>query len=292
MKFSVVTPSFNQGAFIGRTLESVATQGIDELEHLVMDGASQDDTCRILAAAGGGVTWVSEPDHGQTDALNKGLRRARGHVIGWLNSDDVYYPGALRTVLDVFEREPEVDVVYGLADHIDPADQVIGPYPVESWDAGRLDETCFICQPALFFRRCVLERFGYPAARLNYCMDYEFWLRLRDAGARFRFLDQKLAGSRMYPQNKTLGARVAVHTEINDMFRDRAGRVPDAWILNYAHAVVESRISRERSPRLFLGALLFAAVTAGLRWNRGLSPALRRVLRAWSSGFRSAAGIT
>lgn len=290
LKFSIVTPSFNQGAFIARTLDSVASQGIEDLEHLVMDGDSRDETCGILSVAGPHVAWVSEPDRGQTDALNKGLRRARGQVVGWLNSDDIYYPGTLASVWEIFEREPEVDVVYGLADHIDILDAVIEPYPVEPWNPVRLDDTCYICQPALFFRRSVLERFGYPEVRLNYCMDYEFWLRLRDAGARFLFLDRRLAGSRMYPQNKTLGARLAVHAEINDMFRRHSGRVPESWILNYAHAAVESRISRENHPRLFLAALLIAAVGAGLRWNRGLSPALRRVLRAWSSGLRSSAG--
>jgi glycosyltransferase involved in cell wall biosynthesis len=292
MKFSIVTPSYNQGAFIGRTLESVAGQGVASLEHLVMDGGSRDDTCRILAASGPGVTWVSEPDRGQTDALNKGLRRSRGQIIGWLNSDDVYFPGALEAVETIFDRHPDVDVVYGLADHIDTEDEFIAPYPVEAWDPERLDSTCIICQPALFFRRGLLERCGYPDESLDYCMDYEYWLRLRDAGARFYFLERRLAGSRMYPQNKTLGSRLAVHAEINEMFRHRSGRVPDAWILNYAHALVESRVPREQWPRFFVMALLFAAIGAGLRWNRGLSPTLRRVLLSWYEGMRSRRGET
>jgi glycosyltransferase involved in cell wall biosynthesis len=285
MKVSVITPSFNQGRFIERTLRSVAGQGIGSLEHLVMDGGSTDETLAVLRAAGPAVTWRSEPDAGQTDALNKGLRAARGEIIGWLNSDDVYYPGAIQRVLEVFDSEPEVDVVYGAADHIDEQDRVIEPYPSEPWNPERLRETCFICQPALFFRRSVVDRCGLPDPALHYCMDYEYWIRLAGRGMRFLYLDEKLAGSRMYGENKTLGARVAVHAEINDMLRRHLGAVPDRWLFNYAHAVVEQRVDRARSPRLFVVCLILRSALAALRWNRSLSPALRRALAQWGRGL-------
>lgn len=288
MRISVVTPSFNQARFIERTLRSVASQGVEDIEHLVVDGASTDGTVEILRDFRPAVAWTSAPDRGQTDALNQGLRRATGEIIGWLNSDDVYYPGAIAAVLAAFDSDPGVDVVYGMADHIDIDDKAFEAYPTEPWDLERLSETCFICQPALFFRRSVIDRFGLPDESLHYCMDYEYWLRLGAAGARFVYLDRKLAGSRMYGENKTLGSRVAVHAEINDMFRSRFGRVPDRWVLNYAHAVVESRIDRSLHPRRFLIALLAQSVWAALRWNRGLSPSMRKDLRAWSRGLRAA----
>ena len=104
MKFSVVTPSYNQGIFIERTLESVARQrdsGL-EIEHVVFDGGSQDETVSILQKQGDRIRWVSEKDKGQTDAVNKGIRATDGEIIAWLNSDDVYYPGAFRKVSDYF----------------------------------------------------------------------------------------------------------------------------------------------------------------------------------------------
>ena len=110
MKVSVVTPSFNQGAFIARTLASVAAQGV-ELEHRVYDGGSADGTVAILEGVGRAVRWVSERDAGQADAVNRGLREGEGDVIGWLNSDDVYYPGALATVTRFLDAHPEVVVV-------------------------------------------------------------------------------------------------------------------------------------------------------------------------------------
>jgi len=287
VKISIITPSFNQGRFILRTLESVAAQGIDGLEHLVMDGGSSDETVEVLRAFSPAVRWVSEKDDGQTDALNKGLRASGGEIIGWLNSDDIYYPGAVARVLAEFAAHPEVDVVYGMADHIDVDDKVIESYPTEPWDPARLRETCFICQPALFFRRRVIERHGLPDVGLHYCMDYEYWLRLAEGGARFHYVEQKLAGSRLYGENKTLGARVAVHREINDMMKRLFGRVPERWIYNYAHAVVEPRIERGRSPRLFLLCLVLQVCIAALRWNRGLGPRMRaQLLEWWRNAYR------
>lgn len=282
MRISVITPSFNQGQFIEHTLRSVAEQGVDGLEHVVMDGGSTDCTVDILRTFRPAVRWVSERDKGQTDALNKGILASSGEIIGWLNSDDVYYPGALASVLEAFASHPEVDVVYGMADHIDRDGVAFEAYPTEPWDLQRLYDTCFVCQPALFFRRRVVERFGLPDEQLNYCMDYEYWLRLGLRDARFLYLARKLAGSRLYGGNKTLGARVAVHREINQMLRRLLGRVPDKWIFNYAHARVESRVDRERAPRRFLICLLWHSITAALHWNRGLSHGIRRVMLRWA----------
>src|SRR5690606_34020624 len=114
--------------------------------------------------------------------------------IGWLNSDDIYYPGAFSAVKKQFERHPEADVVYGMADWIDIDDQKIGAYPTRQWDLPALFEECFICQPALFMRRRIIDRCGDLDASLQYCMDYEYWLRLGHAGARFQYLERPLAG--------------------------------------------------------------------------------------------------
>jgi glycosyltransferase involved in cell wall biosynthesis len=273
MKISIVTPSYNQGIFIERTLQSVAKQRDTlpahvELEHVVFDGGSNDTTVDVLKRHGDKMRWVSEKDRGQTDAVNKGIRATNGEIVGWLNSDDVYYDGALAGVLAYFEAHPEIDLVYGMADHIDQQDHAFESYPTEPWSFERLMQTCFICQPALFFRRRVFEQHGLLDESLNYCMDYEYWLRLGQAGVEFGYLERKLAGSRLYADNKTLGARVKVHAEINDMFKAKFGQVPRRWLANYAHAVVDTKVVRARHPRRFQILLALWSNWAAFHWNR------------------------
>lgn len=283
MKISIVTPSYNQGQFIERTLQSVANQSVPgvEIEHVVFDGGSRDDTVAVLEKFKPAVRWISKKDRGQTDAVNQGIRATDGDIIGWLNSDDIYYPGALAAVADFFTTHPAIDVVYGMADHIDVDDKAFEDYPAEPWDFQRLQQTCFICQPALFFRRRVVEQYGMLDESLNYCMDYAYWLRLGKAGVHFEFLEKKLAGSRLYADNKTLGARVRVHSEINDMFKEMFGRVPDRWLSNYAHALVEARLSREDAPKRFVFELALWTVLSALRWNHRISLAMCKELKKW-----------
>jgi glycosyltransferase involved in cell wall biosynthesis len=275
VKVSVVTPSFNQGQFIQRTLESVATQTGAEIEHVVFDGGSTDDTVDVLKRFGRGVRWVSETDNGQTDAVNKGIRATDGEIIGWLNSDDVYYPNAVAHVVAFFESHPDVDVVYGMADHIDLTDQAFEAYPTEPWDIARMRDTCIICQPAAFFRRRVVEHHGLLDEKLHFCMDYEYWLRLAKAGVNFAYLEHKLAGSRLYAENKTMGSRLKVHAEINDMQKSLFGIVPDRWLWNYAHAAIDDRVDRNASPRWFALRMLISTIEAALHWNGCVSPEMK-----------------
>lgn len=281
MKVSIVTPSYNQGQFIERTLQSVASQGGAEIEHVVFDGGSSDDTVAVLERFTPAVRWVSKKDKGQTDAVNQGIRATNGEIIGWLNSDDIYYAGAIERVVAFFEQNPEVDVVYGLADHIDLNDRPFEEYPTEPWNFERLKQTCFICQPALFFRRRVVEQHGLLDEALHYCMDYAYWLLLGKAGVRFALLPEKLAGSRLYADNKTLGARLKVHKEINDMFKKLFGKVPDRWLFNYAHVVVEQRYSREKNKNSFALRVGVNSISAALKWNHRVSPDMAKSIYSW-----------
>lgn len=274
MKVSIVTPSFNQGKFIERTLQSVASQSGAEIEHVVFDGGSTDNTVEILKRFSPPARWISKKDRGQTDAVNQGIRATDGEIIGWLNSDDIYYPGAIARVVAFFEDHPEIDLVYGMADHIDTEDRAYEPYATEPWNYDRLKELCFICQPALFFRRRVVEKFGLLDESLNYCMDYEYWLRLGKQGARFAYIEEKLAGSRMYAENKTMGAKVQVCKEINDVIKKYFGKVPDKWLIEYAKAVVNQDSSSNRN-RIFINVQIAAgSIVSALRWNRGISLSL------------------
>jgi glycosyltransferase involved in cell wall biosynthesis len=287
MKVSVVTPSFNQGRFIERTLRSVAAQSGVPVSHLVVDGGSTDDTVDILKNFGGNLRWVSEKDNGQSDAINKGIRGTDGDIIGWLNSDDIYYPGAISRVVAFFDAHPEIDVIYGMADHIDQNDKAFETYPSEPWNFERLKETCYICQPTAFFRRRVVEKHGLLDDDLHYCMDYEFWLRLGKANVRFAYLEDKLAGSRLYAENKTLGSRVKVHAEINDVLKKKFGKVPERWLWNYAHAVVEEKVDRSKRPRRFALCIMIVATTAAWRWNGAISPDMRISIRDLWRRFRT-----
>jgi glycosyltransferase involved in cell wall biosynthesis len=285
-RISIITPSYNQGQFINRTIQSVMSQNVPDLEYIIMDGKSSDNTLDILRNYDGRLMWISEKDRGQADAVNKGILMSRGEIIGWLNSDDIYYPGALPFVLRFFEKHPEIDVVYGDADIIDVEDMVIEPYSTEDWDYERLKEVCFICQPAVFFRRKVVEKAGMLDGSLQYCMDYEFWFRLGSITP-FVKINKRLAGSRMYPENKTMGARVAVHREVNNMFQTRQKTVPPKWIFAYAHAVVEQKEHNRLNSLenlVFVMKLIKVTIAAGFRWKPSSYSKLIMTLTDWGWG--------
>ncbi len=247
--FTIITPSFNQGKYICRTIQSVLSQDVGRVEYLIFDGGSCDETVSILESFDRSIRWISEPDKGQAHAVNKGLMAASGEVIGWLNSDDVYYPSALRLVKNFFRQRPDIDILYGMANHIDEKDNVVERYYTEEWNYERLKEVCFICQPAVFFRRSIVGKFGLLDEMLHYCMDYEYWLRI--GGKRpFYYLKQIVAGSRLYRESKTLKSSVDVHEEILRMFKKNFGKIPSRWIYNHAHVVArESGLSRETSDK-------------------------------------------
>src|SRR5437016_2863998 len=174
---SVVTPSFNQEEYIEATIRSVLGQDYPAIEYIVVDGGSGDSTIEILKRYQGKLTWTSEKDAGQADAINKGFARARGEIVAWLNSDDTYEPGAISAAVGYLRAHPDVAMVYGEANFIDAAGKFIGRCAhVEEFDAGRLvNYSDFIVQPASFFRRSALEAVGGLDPSLHYAMDYDLW---------------------------------------------------------------------------------------------------------------------
>jgi glycosyltransferase involved in cell wall biosynthesis len=229
-KVSFVIPSFNQGRFIARTLDSIASQGldVDDFEVLVFDGGSTDNTVAVLKTHPLKTRWVSEKDGGQADAINRGLAAARGEIIAWINSDDVYEPGALRYVMQVFDSNQDVAVIYGRARLIDENDATIGEYPVLPWSYEALADSCFLCQPAVFFRRSAVNRYGPLDASLQYAMDYEYWLRI-GRHTPFLFVDAILAASRIYADTKTLRDKPGVFREGLLVSKRHTGRWSLKW---------------------------------------------------------------
>lgn len=206
LRFSIVMPSFNHAHFIERSLNSVLNQG-HETQLIVMDGGSSDATTAVLARYGEDIAlWRSEPDKGQSDALNKGFRHAQGEIFGWLNSDDLYLPGTFAHVAALFERHPSVEVVYGDWYSIDLGEQIQERHLGLSASPGRLITEGFFCNAqAMFWRRSLHQRFGEFDLRLHYTMDYDLMLRLIAlAGARaFLRTDRPLGCFRVYPGQKT-----------------------------------------------------------------------------------------
>ncbi|MFX0199900.1 MAG: glycosyltransferase family 2 protein [Candidatus Hodarchaeota archaeon] len=287
-RITIITPSFNQGQFIERTIESVLSQDIDGLEYIVIDGGSTDATVSILKRYGNKfddrLRWISENDEGPAHAINKGILRTSAPVVGWLNSDDIYYSGALQAVLDFFDSHTEAEVVYGDANHIDENDKFIEKYPTEPWDWERLLETCFISQPATFVRREAIETYGLLDKRLRYSMDYEYWIRLAKQGVHFVYLPRLLAATRMHRDCFTLSSSEKCHRDINDFFRWHFGEVRDRWIFNYAHAAVRSKGFRDENRWRFALAVSAYSVYASLRWNHTISKEVLWKTIYWVAG--------
>jgi glycosyltransferase involved in cell wall biosynthesis len=198
---SILTPSFNQARWLADNLASVACQSYASIEHVVLDGGSTDGSVGVLSKAGPRVMWLSEPDKGQADALNKAFARSRGEIIGWLNSDDAYFD--CRVVEDVvrfFARHPEVDVVYGHAARVSADGRVIHIVWVPRFSLGLLKWECFLEQPAVFLRRRVIEE-RFLDDSFQFAMDWELWLRL-GLTCTFKRMGRVLAVDRLQPDRK------------------------------------------------------------------------------------------
>ena len=232
---SIVTPSYNQGRFLKRTIDSVLMQSYPNIQYVVIDGGSTDESVEILRSYRDRFYWVSEPDRGQTNAINKGLARAKGEILAYLNSDDILAPRAVERVVHYLQQHPDCDMVYGEADYIDEKDEVIGSYKTADYSLNRLIEDCMVCQPAAFWRKRMTEKVGPFDEQLNFAMDYDYWLRIAKAGGEIRFLREKLACSRLYSETKTLSARPKIFQEIFEICRRHTGYVHQSYYQGYWH---------------------------------------------------------
>ncbi|WP_417897209.1 glycosyltransferase family 2 protein [Bacillus haimaensis] len=203
---SIITPSFNQGKFIKETIESVLTQDYSNLEHIVVDGGSTDETLQLLRdyrTRDPRFRFISEPDNGQSHAINKGLNMARGEIIGWLNSDDTYLPGAVTNALNTFNLNSNLSMVYGNAYITDEKNQNISQFVARRVRLTDLFKTCPICQPAVFLKKKTLVELNGIDESLDFCMDYDLWIRIAKAGYEMGVVKAFLANSRYYPESKS-----------------------------------------------------------------------------------------
>ncbi|MFN0249238.1 MAG: glycosyltransferase family 2 protein [Kofleriaceae bacterium] len=244
LRVSLVTPSFNHARFIERTIDSVLSQRGDfELDYRVLDGGSTDGTIDVLQRYGDRVQWISERDKGQVDAINKGLRRATGDIVGWLNSDDVLLPGALERVVTAFRQNPTTDWVHGRCLIIDEHDNEVRKwisaykhYRAQRYSLQSLLTENFVSQMTVFWRRHVHDDIGFIDGSFKYAFDYDLWVRLAERTDPV-YIEDAIACFRWYETSKSGEGFVVQMTETAD--RGASAKGASAW--TYVSANVKKR---------------------------------------------------
>lgn len=240
MRISVITPTLNQCQFLGHTAGSILQQtGSFELEWIVIDGGSIDGTLALLQSLEDPrIRWTSQNDSGQAHAINKGLSQASGDIVSWLNSDDLYVPGALAAVTEAFERHPTAQWLIGRCQIIDANGGVIRSSIARYKDAGLnrysyrgLLRENFISQPAVFWRRQFASEIGPLDESLHWTMDYDLWLRMA-ARAQPLILDQALAQFRLHPKSKSGGVD---RRQFDEQYRVACRYLGGDWISRAVH---------------------------------------------------------
>ena len=271
---SVVTPAFNAAPFIEETIRSVLAQDYPRIEYLVMDGGSTDGTLQILERYRDRLEFVSAPDGGASDAINRGFKKARGEILAWLGADDLYLPGAISAAVAGLAEDPTAVAVYGEGYWIGEDGRTIGRYPtVAPYSPTSFRRECPICQPSCFMRREALEAVGGLDAALQSAFDYDLWIRL-SRRYRFRAIPQYLAQSRMHSRNKSLGEKQRMFEECIQLLRRHYGYVPVSWIYGYVSFLRDHTDQFFTPPRLSPVSYLRSLVV-GSRYN------MRHLLRYW-----------
>lgn len=250
-RVSIITPSYQQGEFIEDTLKSVLEQDVSGLEQWVIDAGSNDGTLALLRTYEerfpGRLKWTSEPDDGQSDAINKGFRRASGEFVAWLNADDVYYPGVIHRVVELFDQHPEVDVIYGKGTFLKRDGTFLTEFPHnQPFNAeALLNGWAFILQPTVFWRKRVFEKVGYLDNHLHYGMDFDLWCRMAVAGLNFYYdADGFYAAARFYRETKTASGQWKRSREMKAIAGKHSGRpLPAITLFAWLEALMATRLA-------------------------------------------------
>lgn len=204
MKVSIITPSFNQGEFIEDTIRSVLNQSYENIEHIIVDGGSTDNTIEILRKYNGKVIWISEKDNGQSDALNKAVKLATGDIIGWCNADDTYETEIVKDSVNEFLKNKNIGMTYSRVNLIGRNGKVIREYPIEKFVFKKflLKKPGMIPSQGVFIKKAILKEIGYFNEKLHYAMDYDLFLKIT-AKWEIIFIPKILANFRVYDEAKT-----------------------------------------------------------------------------------------
>jgi FkbM family methyltransferase len=240
MKISIISPSFNQIKYIEKTLMSVASQTYTNKEHIVVDAGSTDGCVAVVRRFSNNhshLKAIVEPDRGQADAINKGLLAATGDILAWINTDDVYsHPEVFARVIQEFQRSPQADVIYGRGTRLDANGSAMKEAFVNRniESAESLKRSLGIFQPSVFFRRRVFEAVGGLSEDYDLQLDYEYWIRMLQAGFKFKFLNENLAAATVHDDAKSTRDRLQQLSECISMIGDKYGEVPDEWIKRFS----------------------------------------------------------
>lgn len=218
-RISIVTPSYNQGQFIEETIRSVLLQGYPDIEYIIIDGGSTDESVDVIRKYERWITfWTSEPDCGQTNAINKGFKRSTGEIVAWLNSDDLYTISAFCTAAKAFVKQPHSAVVYGEIDDINADRSVLLHKKSHAFDLKKLYRCNYIPQPASFISNKVLKEIGFLDESFHYTMDYNLWVHLGQEEAIMQYIPVTLAWFRMHDCSKTVSRKEAFRPEEFKLF--------------------------------------------------------------------------
>jgi glycosyltransferase involved in cell wall biosynthesis len=203
MKISIITPTYNSDKYIKETMDSIHDQSYRDFEHIVVDGLSNDRTLDIVKTYSQ-VFLISEKDKGQSDALNKGFSLAKGDILAWQNSDDLYFKDTFKSVVECFQANPDIDVVYGFYQLIgSKGEWICDVYPIK-WNATLFSRGRFCPpQPTVFWRKSVWQKCGPLNEALHYCMDVDFYSRSINSNFKFRRVDKMLGKFRIHESSKT-----------------------------------------------------------------------------------------
>lgn len=263
---SIVVPSLNSGRFLAQSLESLLAQDYRNLEIIVRDGESTDETLGILKGYEGRIRWVSQKDGGAAEALRRGFESAQGEILGWLSADDLLEPWAVRKAVESLGAEPGLVAAYGDGEWIDEAGLPLGKYPTREFNFEIFSQECFICQPACFFRADAYRKAGGIDPKWNCCFDYDLWIRLARTGG-FRHVPEAFAYSRMHRSNKTLGQRGVVFLEGMKLLHQHFGYVPHSWVHSYICFQEDGR-DQFFEPHVSGTWKKIRTLPEGLKWNR------------------------
>lgn len=250
---SIVTPSFNQAKFLRRTIESVLTQDYPRIEYIIMDGGSTDGSREIIQSYEGRLAhWESIQDKGQTDAINKGFAKATGKYLAWLNSDDIYQPGAFSEAIAYLEAHPDVGLVYGDCTFIDAQGRVIGQFPAAQTDLQKLKRGyVHIPQQASFFRRDLWEKVGPLDPSFYFAMDYDLWVRLAREAPLVYLPGHTWASFRLHGDAKTIAADARCWPEMLRVHYRDSGKRFSPIVLKYYIRKAAAPLINWRRRRLF-----------------------------------------
>ena len=247
-KISIVTPSYNQGKYLEKTILSVLEQGYPNLEYIIIDGGSTDESAEIIRKYADRLTyWVSEPDRGQSHAINKGFARATGDILGWLNSDDLYTHGALHRVACLDWKN--IDFCYGEGYWVDADGLILERYPTIPPTKLTLKHCCTLCQPSVFYSRATYNSLGPLSVEYKNSFDYEYWFRAISKTKRFKYICHVQAFSRMHYENKTLSDKHGVYSENQKLIAEYY-KEDDKELLQAQVDVIVVEYSKMREKRL------------------------------------------